>query len=114
MCCVYTFYCLRSAWPMIVLYFFFFFKQNTAYEMRISDWSSDVCSSDLPPRAGPPRGADIPGAADPGGSSLSSCLRLAKNAGIGQNRGPTDRGPSERDTMNHLIVMRHGQSQWNL
>src|SRR3546814_16154188 len=28
---------------------FFFFKQKTAYEMRISDWSSDVCSSDLPP-----------------------------------------------------------------
>src|SRR3546814_1435226 len=27
--------------------FVFFFKQNTAYEMRISDWSSDVCSSDL-------------------------------------------------------------------
>src|SRR3546814_2677253 len=31
---------------------FFFFKQKTAYEMRISDWSSDVCSSDLTlPRA---------------------------------------------------------------
>src|SRR3546814_17572670 len=29
--------------------FFFFFKQKTAYEMRISDWSSDVCSSDLGP-----------------------------------------------------------------
>src|SRR3546814_11471003 len=28
---------------------FFFFKQKTAYEMRISDWSSDVCSSDLKP-----------------------------------------------------------------
>src|SRR3546814_16530574 len=28
---------------------FFFFKQKTAYEMRISDWSSDVCSSDLRP-----------------------------------------------------------------
>src|SRR3546814_6522974 len=27
----------------------FFFKQKTAYELRISDWSSDVCSSDLPP-----------------------------------------------------------------
>src|SRR3546814_4904809 len=27
---------------------FFFFKQKTAYERRISDWSSDVCSSDLP------------------------------------------------------------------
>src|SRR3546814_10875510 len=35
----------------ILLYFkcilFFFFKQKTAYEVRISDWSSDVCSSDL-------------------------------------------------------------------
>src|SRR3546814_3356305 len=30
-----------------VLLLFFFFKQKTAYEMRISDWSSDVCSSDL-------------------------------------------------------------------
>src|SRR3546814_18572012 len=29
------------------MYLFFFFKQKTAYEMRISDWSSDVCSSDL-------------------------------------------------------------------
>src|SRR3546814_4425868 len=29
------------------LLFFFFFKQKTAYDMRISDWSSDVCSSDL-------------------------------------------------------------------
>src|SRR3546814_3204270 len=31
----------------VFLFFFFFFKQKTAYEMRISDWSSDVCSSDL-------------------------------------------------------------------
>src|SRR3546814_3253336 len=30
-----------------IRFFFFFFKQKTAYEMRISDWSSDVCSSDL-------------------------------------------------------------------
>src|SRR3546814_10010209 len=30
-----------------MFYFFFFFKQKTAYDMRISDWSSDVCSSDL-------------------------------------------------------------------
>src|SRR3546814_8852142 len=34
--CVHVLFCL-----------FFFFKQKTAYEMRISDWSSDVCSSDL-------------------------------------------------------------------
>src|SRR3546814_4670652 len=38
--------------------FIFFFKQKTAYEMRISDWSSDVCSSDL--RADQPRqGANL-------------------------------------------------------
>src|SRR3546814_20506960 len=37
---------------------FFFFKQKTAYEMRISDWSSDVCSSDLPSRIG---GLRLPG-----------------------------------------------------
>src|SRR3546814_3679463 len=41
-----------SAWEcgfliFVVYCLFFFFKQKTAYEMRISDWSSDVCSSDL-------------------------------------------------------------------
>src|SRR3546814_12368156 len=42
---------------------FFFFKQKTAYEMRISDWSSDLCSSDLPHAAGrarPTRKAPAP------------------------------------------------------
>src|SRR3546814_4315948 len=38
--------CLSSVVVSIVC-MFFFFKQKTAYEMRISDWSSDVCSSDL-------------------------------------------------------------------
>src|SRR3546814_8114565 len=61
--------CLRRA--LCVFVFFFFFKQKTAYEMRISDWSSDVCSSDLDrwataPNPGP-RGT---GSAVPGGSSL--------------------------------------------
>src|SRR3546814_21011705 len=32
---------------MLYIFCFFFFKQKTAYELRISDWSSDVCSSDL-------------------------------------------------------------------
>src|SRR3546814_5845676 len=36
-----------SRYMCVTCYFFFFFKQKTAYEMRISDWSSDVCSSDL-------------------------------------------------------------------
>src|SRR3546814_10494867 len=35
-----------------IVMIFFFFKQKTAYEMRISDWSSDVCSSDLPGEIG--------------------------------------------------------------
>src|SRR3546814_7020434 len=40
--------CLFSMCVLICCLFVFFFKQKTAYEMRISDWSSDVCSSDLP------------------------------------------------------------------
>src|SRR3546814_3208498 len=39
---------------------FFFFKQKTAYEMRISDWSSDVCSSDLSNRADRLQGKQLP------------------------------------------------------
>src|SRR3546814_6309458 len=34
-------------WCLVFFCVFFFFKQKTAYEVRISDWSSDVCSSDL-------------------------------------------------------------------
>src|SRR3546814_9699967 len=37
---------------MSCFFVFFFFKQKTVYEMRISDWSSDVCSSDLNPTGG--------------------------------------------------------------
>src|SRR3546814_3695551 len=36
----------------MIRFFFFFYKQKTAYEIRISDWSSDVCSSDLHPELG--------------------------------------------------------------
>src|SRR3546814_5724222 len=55
----------------------FFFKQKTAYEMRISDWSSDVCSSDL--RGSPrPRGHPHPmrrqrSGRDETGATASSC-----------------------------------------
>src|SRR3546814_6246452 len=45
MCFVYVY--LSACVGLFVSVFFFFFKQKTAYEMRISDWSSDVCSSDL-------------------------------------------------------------------
>src|SRR3546814_20465101 len=39
--------CLLFSCMTLGCLFFFFFKQKTAYELRISDWSSDVCSSDL-------------------------------------------------------------------
>src|SRR3546814_3322328 len=45
--CIYVVCCVVQ-FSDLLLYVFFFFKQKTAYEMRISDWSSDVCSSDLP------------------------------------------------------------------
>src|SRR3546814_3692262 len=65
---------------------FFFFKQKTAYEMRISDWSSDVCSSDLRDkvlgvaRDVPPQGFEAGGAGD----------RLAV-VGWGSTYGPISR-----------------------
>src|SRR3546814_10260551 len=49
-CCSFSSYCVRVEMLFLYLFLcccFFFFKQKTAYEMRISDWSSDVCSSDL-------------------------------------------------------------------
>src|SRR3546814_1014873 len=44
---------------VILLLSFFFFKQKTAYEMRISDWSSDVCSSDLTLQLPPPAAGQV-------------------------------------------------------
>src|SRR3546814_4604664 len=55
----------------------FFFKQKTAYEMRISDWSSDVCSSDLFRRE---PGGVAPGAADPAGDDAVVRRQLARRA----------------------------------
>src|SRR3546814_1953535 len=44
-----SFFSVVCLWFLFLVHvsMFFFFKQKTAYEMRISDWSSDVCSSDL-------------------------------------------------------------------
>src|SRR3546814_9021670 len=61
--------------------FFVFFKPKTAYEMRISDWSSDVCSSDLPTGPSnphrrltahpPPAGSFLGGFRTPASSALT-------------------------------------------
>src|SRR3546814_1938480 len=47
MCCCFVSHFVFCVVHCFFCFFFFFFKQKTAYEMRISDWSSDVCSSDL-------------------------------------------------------------------
>src|SRR3546814_8740448 len=57
--CVVLCMCSVVAYKLRVCYcVIFFFKQKTAYEMRISDWSSDVCSSDLDPGDRPGQGGD--------------------------------------------------------
>src|SRR3546814_4044585 len=63
-----------------ILFLFFFFKQKTAYEMRISDWSSDVCSSDLmvsPLKETPERPQIDLSVAVGNGDSFSHALRRA-------------------------------------
>src|SRR3546814_4452096 len=62
---------------------FFFFKQKTAYEMRISDWSSDVCSSDLVDVA---LLAEQPGIGElrgRGGKLLGLCSHFGSSTGAG-------------------------------
>src|SRR3546814_4272059 len=68
---------------------FFFFKQKTAYEMRISDWSSDVCSSDLE------RALTLVQSLGPSGvgaRSLAECLAIqAREADLRSVHGSADR-----------------------
>src|SRR3546814_18010349 len=89
----------------IVLYFFFVFKQKTAYEMRISDWSSDVCSSDLRSLLGFQHASDFTrptaddAAPDPGGTHCSvAALRRGRAVAAGPKCPPVDTGrQSDRD-----------------
>src|SRR3546814_9147433 len=65
---LFVFYVYVSWCVFFVIVFFFFFKQKTAYEMRISDWSSDVCSSDLRSRGSGHSAGDHFSAAFSGGA----------------------------------------------
>src|SRR3546814_20978695 len=68
----------------LCLYFCFFVKQKTAYDMRISDWSSDVCSSDLPARLLPVNPPSSPiFAAGRARRPTERCLRSAWTAARG-------------------------------
>src|SRR3546814_9022008 len=72
----------------------FFFKQKTAYEMRISDWSSDVCSSDLrrQPSRGEPAGAGGAGGLSPAGRLLSAARRTLSRRAAGRGASAPARG----------------------
>src|SRR3546814_5552533 len=73
------------------MYCVFFFKQKTAYEMRISDWSSDVCSSDLHQRHIAPACIDIAEAHD--GDDAGQDEQAARNdAADGPVHQPADIG----------------------
>src|SRR3546814_2643230 len=66
---------------MLVCFDFFFFKQKTAYEMRISDWSSDVCSSDLGELdEGQPVRREIAGQGEAGLAQALQCAGLRRLA----------------------------------
>src|SRR3546814_4289256 len=76
---------------MVCLYsllVFFFFKQKTAYEMRISDWSSDVCSSDLPLRNACRDGPGIENECGPA---------VGENGAAGKGRNSAERGQQRRN-----------------
>src|SRR3546814_10847843 len=76
---------------ILFVFFFFFFKQKTAYEMRISDWSSDVCSSDLDRPPPPPLGGDgADGARRP---FQHTGADRSRRAGTGRD-GPDAGGPA--------------------
>src|SRR3546814_2330574 len=74
---------------VVVAYYVFFFKQKTAYEMRISVWSSDVCSSDLSTRwRGRSRndGRYRRGGGCPVRGQLRTCARARRRRGRSEER----------------------------
>src|SRR3546814_9672199 len=79
---------------------FFFFKQKTAYEMRISDWSSDVCSSDLLNRS-PVRDLFARGV---GGALSADDIRATFDAAFGEGAGLRVHVACRRAGARRLIV----------
>src|SRR3546814_3365488 len=75
----YFIYWMYWLYWVVVSLCLFFFKQKTAYEMRISDWSSDVCSSDL--SGG--EGAEVGGAGEAGQAAI---LELGVVEHVGEQR----------------------------
>src|SRR3546814_4949425 len=93
---------------------FFFFKQKTAYEMRISDWSSDVCSSDL--QTGGVSGDTV--GVDPGKRCAAAIWRdVALSPGRplrnGREECPTSsRTPPVQEAMALMVAMSRYPGNW--
>src|SRR3546814_2207941 len=92
-------------WVTILFMWFFFFKQKTAYEMRISDWSSDVCSSDLSALVALVQQVSQQGRAD------ALAARGREQAEVDQQGIAMQRGPVEIDvaTPDRLTLPFHDQ-----
>src|SRR3546814_11179116 len=92
---------------------FFFFKQKTAYEMRISDWSSDVCSSDLGRNKGGGVGRrPLPGDIRPQGQSRPAPRPFTEEGAFPQvdepPQGTRDRAGSTSDGRTPGFLLRCG------
>src|SRR3546814_3013977 len=90
-----------------MLVVFFFFKQKTAYEMRISDWSSDVCSSDLSRSdlSALRSGATVPGERRPcarGETDRGGAGARLRAVGIGGSAVPGSGGRPRRAALGRL------------
>src|SRR3546814_6665230 len=80
----------------------FLFKQKTAYEMRISDWSSDVCSSDLAPRRLPDFARGI---------GIDRCDRQTHDQ-IGPGRTPDEHADDRRRDDRQIGEREIGRASW--
>src|SRR3546814_7100608 len=79
-----------------VFFFVFFFKQKTAYELRISDWSSDLCSADLGRRTTPASRAGRARSTGTPSDAGSAVPAHGPSAGGRRASGSHDRRPAAR------------------
>src|SRR3546814_6746248 len=79
----------------VLMFLFCFFKQKTAYEMRISDWSSDVCSSDLQEDGRQHRAPEIDGPAQDGEAVAARLEQQAAGQLLAQAAGLRQQGDEQ-------------------
>src|SRR3546814_8872396 len=85
--------------------FFFFFKQKTAYELRISDWSSDVCSSDLRLERTDGDGEDGAGARHPDDGPRRRCRRCLLLQGRDFDEPPRGNARDDRRSPPQFLIL---------